>query len=376
VTVAVRVEVEEGVPVVRHLADREDADHLRRTGERLALAADPGVVPLLASRSDGDGWELVTAYAGPPLAASSVGTPERLAAVGATVAATLARLHDRGLVHGRLERVHVLIGSDGAPVLSGIGADDAGAGAADDVAALGRVLMDLADELALGPRGAERGALARLDAALASTGGPEEGRPSARRLAAELDALAGAPAGAATRRRPRSVVVRVLALVTGLAFGAFIVSQAWTSGTTTRPRSAAVTSTVPRSVPVVVPCAATAGHRVDRSTCGFDAVVDGGVVEIDGVRSVVGRDDDVVAVGDWDCDGHAEPALVRPETGEVLVFGPADATGARPVVRATRVAGAWRFDVGEGEPGCAALRVADRTGRVVPIEGRSRSISS
>ena len=53
---------------------------------------------------------------------------------------------------------------------------------------------------------------------------------------------------------------------------------------------------------------------------------------------------DLVAVADWDCDGRATPALVRPSTGEVFVFaelGPTDARRspfARPPSSAARPA--------------------------------------
>ncbi len=84
---------------------------------------------------------------------------------------------------------------------------------------------------------------------------------------------------------------------------------------------------------------------------------------VDGARSVVGRPGDEVAVGDWDCDGALEPALLRAGTGEVLVFGPAAEGGARPVIGATRVPGATRLAIEAAPEGCAALGVVDGTGR-------------
>lgn len=45
-----------------------------------------------------------------------------------------------------------------------------------------------------------------------------------------------------------------------------------------------------------------------------------GVLARDGTQWELGRPDDVVAVGDWDCDGEATPALLRPATGMVYAF--------------------------------------------------------
>jgi hypothetical protein len=73
--------------------------------------------------------------------------------------------------------------------------------------------------------------------------------------------------------------------------------------------------------------------------------VDGATLTLAGVAWSVGRAGDVAAVGDWDCDGRASPAVLRPEDGSVWVYG------------------AW----GEGQvavaagavPGAVALRAAD-----------------
>jgi hypothetical protein len=204
-------------------------------------------------------------------------------------------------------------------------------------------------------------------------------RPTARRLATELASLVDAAAGTGVaRRRSRPLALRAVALVAGLAFAALVVGRPWTDGTSAGPRTVVVTTAAPAPprIETLPRCAATAGHLVDEEVCGFGASVDGGAVTVDGVRSVVGRDDDEVAVGDWDCDGVPEPALLRPSTGEVLVFGPADASGARAVARATRVGGALRLDLADGAPGCAALRILDSTGRAVPIEGMPDPIGS
>ena len=46
----------------------------------------------------------------------------------------------------------------------------------------------------------------------------------------------------------------------------------------------------------------------------------GAVLEHGGRRYVVGAPGDFVQTGDWDCDGQATPAIVRPSTGHVVLF--------------------------------------------------------
>jgi hypothetical protein len=55
--------------------------------------------------------------------------------------------------------------------------------------------------------------------------------------------------------------------------------------------------------------------------CPEQAVVTAdGVVEIGGERWAVGEPGDIVALGDWDCNGASTPALYRQASGDVFVF--------------------------------------------------------
>jgi hypothetical protein len=45
-----------------------------------------------------------------------------------------------------------------------------------------------------------------------------------------------------------------------------------------------------------------------------------GVLVAAGQRWALGQSGDLVAIGDWDCDGQPTPALLRPSTGSVFVF--------------------------------------------------------
>jgi eukaryotic-like serine/threonine-protein kinase len=59
---------------------------------------------------------------------------------------------------------------------------------------------------------------------------------------------------------------------------------------------------------------------IDGDGCPEAVAVRDGVVEAGRERWAVGEPGDVVAVGDWDCDGTATPAVYRPSTGDVFVF--------------------------------------------------------
>src|SRR4029450_12436128 len=68
------------------------------------------------------------------------------------------------------------------------------------------------------------------------------------------------------------------------------------------------------------PVVAAPAADVDGDGCPEALVVDGGGVSAGAARWTLGEPGDVIAVGDWDCDGRAAPALLRPATGDVFVF--------------------------------------------------------
>src|SRR5690606_1469011 len=71
--------------------------------------------------------------------------------------------------------------------------------------------------------------------------------------------------------------------------------------------------------PEVAPPAAD----VDGDGCPEPIHLDGRTVtagDPGGARWSIGQPGDLAALGDWDCDGEATPALLRPSTGEVFVF--------------------------------------------------------
>jgi hypothetical protein len=355
--------VVDGLPVVRQRADAAGADRLRQIGAQLERAAHPGVVRVVASGPRGDGWELVTEHGGLALAAARLPSADAVTELGCAVAATLADLHERGVVHGRLDATRILLGRDGRPVLCGLApAGDAGEAApmpTDDVAALGAVLTEVL--AAIEPTGAAararhdvlRGVLSRAQAE------PATRRPSARRLAGELAPVGprspeARPARRRTSRRPH----RTGAMLAGALAAAVVAVTVLVARRPSTARPPPVTATTSTSTSVPIPCVATAQGALRSSACGHDVVVDGPAVLLDGRRYVVGLQGDEVAVGDWDCAGGLRAAVLRPSTGEVRVFGEFTADRALLVARAERVLGPRSLGVRDDD-GCPTLGVLD-----------------
>ena len=106
----------------------------------LAAARHPGVVELVGSD---DGVLRTTMIEGAhTLAEVGPLTPDEVAGVLASVASTLADLHERGVVHGGIEPSHVLLGPAGRPVLCSLGR---GGEPEADVAAVGLLARRLLD---------------------------------------------------------------------------------------------------------------------------------------------------------------------------------------------------------------------------------------
>jgi hypothetical protein len=193
--VHIRVDLDDEGPVVVKSATGDAVERLIRERRLLERASHPGVISL-AGRSPGDPAELRTRYAGEPVARWTGSLPA-VAGLGAAVASTLSDLHDLGIVHGRLDATHILIGDDGRARLCGL-SHPGGATAADDVAALGAVLGQLVERAPAGRRGvlrrhaqaggARRALLQVVDRAVDAV--PTR-RPSARGLAEAL--LAAVP---------------------------------------------------------------------------------------------------------------------------------------------------------------------------------------
>lgn len=372
-----------------------------REAEVLVAARHPGVVEVAAWLADED--RLVLRWVGSRTLADHRPVPAEAARIAASLAATVADLHVLGIRHGRITPSRVVLDVGGRPVLCGFGgaalAGEDGPTPADDVAGLGQVLRSLVGpdaelepipERRLGPLPRWGGALRRTLLTLADHATHDEPsrRPTARALAASLAALAPVPtddvdarpspraallAAWADRRRPRPgrpdrgadpeegagrSRVALAVAATGAGLVAFAVTSilrepASPSGPpAARPQAAAAvppTAAACASLPADLPAV---DH--DGDGCPSPVRVEGGVVEVDGVRYGVGEPGDVLAVGDWDCDGTATVAAVRPSTGEVFVF---DGWGELTVPAVTTVPGA----AGAEEGRCAVV-VVDAAG--------------
>ncbi len=356
------------------------AERLRLEGERLRRASHPGVVSVVRSAPSGDGWELVLQHAGRPLAALGPPTPRQAGVLVAAIASTLADLHDLGLVHGRIDASHVLLGVHGRPVLCGFGDGGDDAAPADDVAALGRLLTDLVGSDDEGEPIPERrwrrrrhanGWERRMLLALAdqAVADPPSRRPTARRLAAALSeampieaSTAGATVpgteddddpmerwrGPVDRGGSPSTYRRAMGLaVAGVTFVLLGVRHLSASGS-----SAARSDLAPDPSDEV------------RTA---EAVTDSIVVQ-DGKRYRIGRPGDHLLVDDWRCDGQPTAAVFRPDTQEVFVFSTWTATEPLTVDAITEIPGAVAMVSQRSADGCPTLALRTETGDAVPVD--------
>ncbi|MEZ5176866.1 MAG: hypothetical protein R2746_00905 [Acidimicrobiales bacterium] len=210
-----RMEIVEGDggPLVRKSALTPlGLERLGREAERLERARHPGVVLLVEVGHD----HLDLEWAGAETLALARLTRGAAARIVARIAGTVADLHDRGIVHGRIDESHVVVGPGGQPRLCGVRCSDPGGfepGPADDVADVGRVLQRAlgmgADAEVVperrwraGPRSTSRDR-ALTDLAERATDPDPARRPTARALAHALADLVpdAAPAGGTSSAR-------------------------------------------------------------------------------------------------------------------------------------------------------------------------------
>jgi hypothetical protein len=326
------------------------ADRLRHEAAALEAAAGAGPVELVElGEETGGGVRLVTRWVGGGNLATALPLgPTRVLAVARALAASLAELHRRGLVHGAVAPEHVLLDGD-RPVLCGFGGarlpgDDDGPSADEDVTAL----LALLDGLV----GDDRGPLPdRLRAVVvAGSGG------GAAAVADRLAAVEPAPREVRPRRPPaaRTPPVRGLVVAGGAAVVLLVLAGAmWRTGGGTDAPPVRSTTTAPACGPPSPPSA-----DLDGDGCPEPVVVTDGVVTAGDRRWRVAESEDLAAVADWDCDGRATAAVVRPGTGEVWVYD-GWAAADRPVTArpGPDVPGVTRARAVPARGGCARLEV-------------------
>lgn len=126
-----------------------DDERLRHEARLLERAGHPGVVELVDLAEGERGLELRTLAIGDGSLAVRRHLPvPRVAALATALAATLADLHALGIVHGRIEASHVLLGPQGRPLLTGFAEaslldEEPQHTTAEDVGGLGRLVLDL-----------------------------------------------------------------------------------------------------------------------------------------------------------------------------------------------------------------------------------------
>jgi hypothetical protein len=391
---------DDALVAVKLARDPEEAERLDREAAVLAAFRHPGVVRLVGHVP---GAELLTARVGERDAARSpAGDLGQALARTAALAALVADLHDRGLVHGAISPDHVLLTPDGRPVLCSLHlagppgepfpeptqdpAFPAGTHRrpACDVYGVGTVL---AHELAAAPTRplTDRRTRRAADRLVRSATHAEPSRrPGAGAFAAALARLAGTdratPSNDRRRpvdrrpaeRRPRRptalapVVAAMLAIL-----GAVVVVARGESGV---PSSAAEPAPLPATTttrsfpdprpPTPVP-APTAPPDLPAAGEPAPAEPSGPPPELEheGARYRVGEAGDRAAIGDWDCDGVPTVALLRPSTGAVFVFsGWADAGSTLDERERTRLPGATDLRAAPRLDGCDDLELTTPVG--------------
>ena len=98
-------------------------------------------------------------------------------------------------------------------------------------------------------------------------------------------------------------------------------------------------ATRPPANPTSCPSVAAPAADVDGDGCPDALTVSGATVDAGVARWTLGEAGDLVAVGDWDCDGEATAALLRPSSGDVFLFATWAALDAPVTVSPTRRVG-------------------------------------
>ena len=312
------------VVVVRKVAT-SDVERQRFAHEATMLqrAAHPGVVEFISF--DAETCTLRTQFVSDRTWQSEPPTTLASLAKGiAALASTLKDLHDLAITHGNVNLDHILLGPGDRPVLCDFSqADDRDPSI--DVAALGEVVIACLEAIDEG-RPATRKALSSL-AARATHQEPSR-RPTAAALAAAAAQLVEEPERSRPTFSPRTRVltgagVLVAAVAVLLWPGGdrplpiATLDDAIATGeppAIEQPASPAApdSSTSPPTVPTLPTTAALTPDRVDSP--------EPLVLEFEGFRYAVGRVGDSAVIGDWDCDGAATAAVLRPHSGKVHLF--------------------------------------------------------
>ena len=138
---------------------------------------------------------------------------------------------------------------------------------------------------------------------------------SVQRIATRRRSVPAAPA-TSTAAGPRETRAAGRTAATGATRATDAASPARAATTTARPTRQAERVAADRcGAPVVAVLVDPEGDG-----CGVTATLDGRRIRTGTGVFEVGSPGDAVALGDWDCDGFATPAVLQPDTSRVFVF--------------------------------------------------------
>ena len=407
-------------PTVHKQARGGERASLRREAEVLRAVGGTDLVRLVDLIDGPETTELVLRDTGGPSLAAALADPDTTATAALSLLAatcdTVSRLHQRGWGHGRIEADHVLLSARGRIRLCSLGAAapidvDPTVTRADRTAVLRMV-----DDWCRQPAGSgmvppwstrvRAWALERRTHRLVDDPDPQVLARILRRTARAGSVTEAGP----TRRIAVAVAIAMAAVsLVGVAMASGVVlrsvsdhdavaspaapqaskvaspsvkpttsSPANSTPTTSAPSATSTTAVAPPSTPVALPAALPAADPscatpdalhpdVDGDGCGDAVSTDANAVLVGDRRYRLGTDGDVVAVGDWDCDGTATPALLRPSNGKVFTFDRwATESDPSTATQIGAVDGAIGFASNDGR--CGAPRVVSSGGIAQPVD--------
>ena len=358
-------------PFVKRAETPEDIARLRDEAAILRHVAQPGVVELRGQRFTPSFAEIVLAPVnGTPLSETPL-EAHRLAATMTTLAMVVSRLHERHVAHHNITGSSILVSrNDGRPVLTAFGkAEAAGQLSQESVVADVRALNELLSERLLaidtsdnpnvqavanrlteiavsfssksdddiaGAR--EWAALVRKTTAETEPVRRPAGNTSAKRVASREVMVDDTPKASLTpaerlaqlrQRQPQlpPAVSRYTAPVTRhisfksvakLLASIAVVSVLFGGlARLTGNEAVAVDPTVPDcpargDAPLV--------FDVDGDGCGDSVTLGLGTVAVNNEVFTVGSENDLLAIGRWNCTDRRTLALMRPDSGELFIF--------------------------------------------------------
>jgi len=355
--------IDDQLVAIKRSSDPAGAARLGHEAAILEHLTHPGVVQLVEHRQ-GDNSVLITGFVGPETWADRPpATAREMLRRLAELSATVADLHRAGVAHLDLTADHVLIDAGQHPVLCGFGS-------AQPVNEERRQqdrqqLADLAQQLANNLPADQR---VEIDPVLPALRDADHSFRQAIRILDDHATPAEPPRRWPTRhpttRHPTirqhrvrrwAVGAVVVTLVVALVQGSLAFPLRRDNQPVTPP------DWLPNSVESVA--ATSAPATSDPSPSAPPATV----INHNGRQYAVGTVGDHVVVGDWRCHGTATPAVLRPATGEVMLFDswPEPGQSQNPAAL-TVVADAFEFVV-DSSP-CPELRVRTTTGsQLIPI---------